>query len=399
MLEVNEFLVLDFVREHERTTRSDIGHALELSAATVSRIVARLLRAGLVNESGVISTAAGRPRTVISFNQRAGSVIAIDLGGTKCHAALADLAGNVLCEDVRPTHDQGEPYRTLVAAIGRLRAEAARRDLPVTALAVGVPAVVDPDTGRATAGPNVDWGGFDLVGRLRRDVDVPFVVENDVNLAALAQAWRGDCRGVVDFIILSIGTGIGAAVVANGQLVKGRHNAAGEIGYLVFDRDRLHRRRTGELGTFEGLASGPSIVRRAEELLEEPSQRERSTLRAGTVTAPTVVQAAQAADPVGRAVIDEVLDYVAITVVAMAGTVDPERIVLDGGVGRSLEPFLGELVERVQPHLPTVPAFSVSRLGPNSTVVGAIATALQLARQQAAPSALFGAFSVTGHPA
>lgn len=383
VLQLNEFLVLDRVRECGTTTRPDIATSLGLSAATVSRVVGRLLESGTVVEAGPASAGSGRRRTLIAFNERAGSVGAIDLGGTKCHGALADLAGTVLAEDVRPTSEQGEAYSTLVAMIDWLAREAAVRGQPVLALAIGVPAILEPGTGRAIGGPNVDWADFGLISRLAVDTEIPYVVENDVNLAALGHAWRGEGRGLRDFATLSLGTGIGAAVVANGQLVKGHHNAAGEIGYLVLDRGRLHR-STRSLGGLEEVAGGPAIAGRARELLEETTSPSR--LRDSPVTTEAVVRAALEGDAIAATVMAEVLDAVAMAVIALAGSVDPELLILDGAVGRSLEPFLGEIEERVTSQLAVPPRLAVSTLGSRSTVIGAIAAALELAYRQGAPA-------------
>jgi glucokinase len=412
MLEVNEYLVLDFIREHERTTRPEIGRALGLSASSVSRMVSRLQRAGIVEELPGTSSAAGRPRNVIAFNHRAGTVIAIDLGGTQCRGALTDLAGSILVEEVRANVGQGGAFGALVGTIEFLRQAAATREVPLRALAVGIPAILDPTTGVAMGGPNVDWQGFEIVGRLRELLDVPFLVDNDANLAALAHAWRGDGQDVSHFVAVTIGTGIGAAVVADGELVKGHHNAAGEIGYLVMGREQLHQPLNGGIGGFEAVASGPAIVQRASELvaravdgrtaahadgLEPVSQAApgaASAVAGPDITVEHVFAAAAAGDPVFGQVVDEVVDWVALALVNVVATVDPELIVLEGRVGRSLEPFLGEIARRMAGRLPVMPRLSVSRLGPKATMLGAIAAALQLAHRQSAPSALFRAFDI-----
>ncbi len=392
MLEVNEFLVLDFVRDRAQTTRPEIARALGLSASSVSRIVARLIRGGLIVESAGSPEAPGRPRARIAFNRGAGAVIGVDLGGTKCHAALADLGGGVLHEVRRPTHAGGEPYATLLRAIREMEAEARRRGLPVLAIAVGVPAILDPDTGTAVSGPNVHWQGFAIVPRLAADVGAPVTVENDVNLAALAHAWRGDARQVNDFVTISIGTGIGAAVVANGRLVKGHRNGAGEIGYLALSADALRRGLRDGIGDFEERASGPGIARRATELLE--TTRDASALRGVEVTPAAIFQAATHGDPIAGRVIEETLDHVALALVAIGATLDPELIVIDGSVGRSLQPWLGALAERVAGRLWSAPRIVISSLAPDSTVIGAIAAALQSVRRQAAPASLFGVFDI-----
>jgi glucokinase len=392
MLEVNEFLVLDYVRGHERTSRPEIGRALGLSPSSVSRIIGRMIRSGIVLESAGPTTAAGRPRRVIAFNHAAGAVMAVDLGGTKCHGALADLSGMFVVEHVRPTRTGDGAFAALADMIDLLRIEAADREIPLSAVAIGIPAILDPDTGVAVGGPNVEWQGFEIVRRLRQRLDIPFLVENDANLAALAHAWRGDGRGVDHFVTISIGTGIGAAIVANGRLVKGRHNAAGEIGYYLMGRDELHRPRTDDLGGFEAVAAGPSIARRAVELLE--SGGVESSLSPGDVTPEQVFAGASSGDALACAVIDELLDSVALAFVEVIATVDPELIILEGSIGRSMEPHLAELVRRIAPHVPVLPRVLVSGLGPNATVVGATAAALQLARWQGVPDALAQAFDL-----
>lgn len=403
MLEVNEFLVLDYIRDQATTTRPEIGRALELSDSSVSRIVGRLLKSGLVVESPGQATSSGRPRSTITFNHRAGAVLAVDLGGTTCHGMLADLSGAMVCEDDRPTDGEGGAFAALSATISTLQTAASRRGLHVDAVAVGIPAILDPDTGMAVGGPALDWQEFEIVGRLRVMLKAPFLVENDANLAALAHAWRGDGRGVRDFVTVVMGAGIGAAVVANGRLVKGRHNAAGELGYLLTSREQLYALRLGQAsevgerpggyGGLEKLAAGPSIASRARALTAAGAA---SSLAGQPMTPEAIFAAAAAGDALSRSIIDELLDDTALALAAITVIVDPEVIILDGTIGRSLQPYLDELGERLTGRLPAVPRLCVSGLGPNATVVGAIAAALQLARERAAPTALFGAFTVSG---
>ncbi len=403
MLEVNEFLVLDHIRDNATTTRPEIGRALGLSDSSVSRIVGRLLKSGLVVESPGQATSAGRPRSTIAFNNRAGAVLAVDLGGTKSHGALADLSGTIMFEEVRPTPGEGGAFAALSDTISTLEAAASKRRLHVDAVAVGIPAILDPDTGMAVGGPAVDWEEFEIVGRLRAMLEVPFLVENDANLAALAHAWRGDARGLRDFVTIVMGAGIGAAVVANGRLVKGRHNAAGELGYLLTGREQLHALRLGQAsevgerpggyGGLEKVAAGPSLANRARARMAAGAT---SSLANQPVTPEAIFAAALAGDTLARGIIDELLDDMALALAALTAIVDPEVIILDGSVGQSLQPYLADLVDRLTGRLLEVPRLCISGLGSNATVMGAIAAALQLTRERTAPSALFGLFTVSG---
>lgn len=377
MSALNESLVLDFVREHDETSRAAIAAGLGLSPASVSRIVGRLIRAGLVTESSPRAERPGRPASRLRFDRRAGSVLAIDLGGTKCHGVLADLGGTITVEDLRPTSSMPTPYQTLRASIERLL-EAA--EAPVVAAAIGVPAIVEPSVGHVLGGPNVLWHDFALGDELRDVLDVPLVIDNDVKLAAMAQAWRGLGRGVPDFATLAIGTGVGAAIVANGELVRGRHNAAGELGYLIMDGDQLVEPHADGLGGLERVITGPAIAARARQLLA--SGAGRSSLEAGTVTSEIVLSAALAGDVVALEVVDEVLSALLRALIALCVTSDPTIIIIDGGVGRSLEPYLDRLAEGLARHTPWTPTLAVSTLGTSATVIGAIATALWLDRRR-----------------
>jgi glucokinase len=393
MLEVNEFLVLDYVREHDPTSRTDIARELGLSAASVGRIVGRLRQDGLVADAGPGRSIGGRPRALVSYRRDAGTVIAVDLGGTRCHAALADLAGTVLADDVHPTHSAGDAFSTLLAAIDVMSREAERREMPVVALAVGVPGILDPQRGLARDAPHVGWDDFPVVDRLSSAVEIPFVVDNDVNLAALAHAWRGDGRMVDHFVTLSVGTGTGAAIVSDGRLLQGHNNGAGEVGYLIASPELLGRPITNGLGAFESFASGPGIAARARELIAGAPE---SSLALAEITPEAVLAASAAGDPLARQVVDELLDHLAVAIVALASTVDPELIILEGGLGRSLGPYLERLVARIAPSLPSPPRIVISRLGSDATVIGAIAAALELARRRTAPAAVLGAFAMTG---
>jgi glucokinase len=379
MLQLNEQLVLDDIHTHGNTTRPEIAARLGLSSATVSRIIRRLAGRDLVREEPGISTG-GRPRTAISFNARSGCVIGIDLGGTKCHAMLADLSGDLLVEEIRASDADGSPFETMVASIRRLIGHRERAGAPVKALAVGVPAIVDANTGRAVGGPNVHWDGFPLVARLGAELDVPFVVDNDVNLAALGHAWRGAARGHADFFVLSLGTGIGGAVVADGRLLKGHRSGAGEIGFMVLSRELLRASRPGGLGSFETLASGVGMAARARHLLDHTD--EPSVLRhtSGPPDPRDVIEAAVQGDRLASDIVSAMVDQVAMAVIAISSICDPEIVILDGSVGRALGHWASEIRALAGHHLPIPPEVVVSTLGGEATAIGAVAAALDLSR-------------------
>jgi predicted NBD/HSP70 family sugar kinase len=462
--ELNTFLVLDAVRSHGRVTRSQLARELGLSNASVSRIVKRLLDAGTIAELPGEPTARGRTPAILQFVGPIGAVIAVDLGGTQCHGALADLAGGTVAEDFRTAGAGGAAADRLLACIAALKAKAAELDWPVRAVVVGIPALIDPATGLATAGPNVHWQGFDLIGALTESLAEPFEVDNDVNLGALGQAWRGAGRGISSFVLMSLGTGIGGALVIDGHLIRGRHNAAGELAYFPVARfpflisaqpesspapsesrgfrapeagfprgfveaggasvspgasfpggpgepdgagaepEAGHPRRAGALRGADGLAGAGELGRAGEsrsgfeDVASGLALRARAIELAGlglpTTIDPTsfeladVFKAALDADDVGQHVVRELTGHVAAAIAGTTALVDPDRIILDGSIGRALRPWLGELQAQVEAQVFRSPEIVISELGPNATVIGAIARALAMVTEQELPAKL-----------
>lgn len=385
MGEVNEYLVLDYLRKHGQTTRSRIAADLHLSAASVSRIVTKLIANALVAESPGTSDSGGRPSRVLELNRLRECVIGVDLGGTKCLGVLADGNGKVLAEKRVLVADAGSAYAALTQVWHALQKETAVLGLRVGAMAVGVPAVIDPVSGLAIRGPNVHWEGFDLVKRLG-ELGVPFMVDNDVNLSAVAEGAEGQARGMRDYAVISIGTGLGGAVVTNGQLVRGRHNAAGELGLLLPSRTMLGQFRIGGLGGMETILAGPAIEAKARRLVESDAAARR--VLTGDPTVRTVIEQAVRGSTVVNGIVDELIDALALCVITLAAVTDPEIVVVDGSVGRALAPFFPRIDETVARHIPAPPRIVASELEFNSTVRGAIASALRLFHSADVPDAL-----------
>jgi glucokinase len=392
--ELNTFLVLDAIRSRGEATRRQLGRELGLSDASVSRIVKRLLDGGLIEElprdgaggPGVSSSARGRTPSVLRFIGSAGAVIAVDLGGTRCHGALADLAGGTLAMDFRASAEAGDAAATLLACIRALQGRAAGLSVPVRAVVVGIPALIDPVSQLATAGPNVHWQGFDLLGVLRAELTEPFEVDNDVNLAALGEAWRGQGRGISSFVTMSLGTGIGGAVVIDGHLIRGAHNAAGEVAYFPFWPRPGAAARPG----FEDVAAGPALRARAAELVRGGVPSELPVRPGGPpgFEVADVFAAASRGDQAGRQVVSELTEYVAAAIAGITALVDPERIILGGAVGRALQPWLPELRAAVAASVFAPPGIVVSGLGADAAIAGAIARALAMVSELDVPAHL-----------
>ncbi|NJC72316.1 ROK family protein [Planosporangium thailandense] len=301
-------------------------------------------------------------------------VIGIDLGGTKCHAALASGADSILVETHELVARYPDAVTALEAVIGELQDAARRLGGTVGGVAVGVPANVDPATGLIVNGLNLGWDRIDLRARLDRVVDAPYTIENDVNLAAIGEASRGAGRDATSFVVLALGTGLGGAAVVNGSLIRGRHNAAGEVGYLVADRHQL--RKPGLLG-MESIVGGLGIAARARELA---TLHPESCLHGvADLDAATVLAAAVDRDVVAEQILDEVIDHLAMTVIDVTAVLDAELVIVTGGVGHALAAHLPRVRDIVRQTFGHAPELVVSQLRPSAALAGALTRARRIA--------------------
>jgi predicted NBD/HSP70 family sugar kinase len=368
----NRRRVLAEVRRVPDASRAAIAQATGLSQPTVSAVVAELIERGVVFESGRRRTATGRPGTLLRFNARHGHVLGFDIGGSRLRAVLADLAGEHLGEHEEPTtHEPGDAIAEQILRVAeRLLAG---RDRPLAA-ALGVPGAVDPVTGRVSLAVNVQGlAGADLRARLRDALGAPVAVENDVNMAALGELWDGAAQGTRAFALVAIGTGIGLGIVLDGELWRGHHGAAGEIAYLPVPAAlALDQAPEGARAAAAGAQGLRRLVAQALDEVAAPSP-----LRDGAYDARDVFALARDGDAVARRAADCHAGHVTHALAAVCALLDPELLVLAGGLGAS--PYLLDAVRRELPrYVPIPPDVVLSALRDRAQLHGAVAVARRL---------------------
>ena len=379
MQQANEAAILDHVRRNGSVSRSDVARDLGLSPATVTRAVRRLIHTEAIREVGLGIPSLGRPPTLLEYNPRQGAVIAVDVGGTLCRVVLADLDGEVRFSSSVATHQPGRStLESVFDAVDIALEHAGGLSTRVAALGVGVPGIVTHPGGIVTRCPNVGWVGVP-VGRMLQDrFKLPVVVENDVNLAALGEAWRGAAQGMSDFAVVAIGTGIGAGIVAGGELLHGRHHAAGEVGAMVPGIASLSQ-APDDTGYLEAVGAGPGIAQRAWSLAQS-NPRATAFRTLDVIRAEDVFRFWHDGDPIAAAVIDELVNYVSLLAINIAAILDPEIIILGGSVGLACTDLLPTVLAQVNGRVPVPPKIAVSALGGQATLMGAISAALALVR-------------------
>ena len=361
------------IGEHGPISRAALIKLANLSKPTVLSVVAALEGEGLIRGVQLSSTGAGRTPILYEHNPGAAHVVGIDLGGTKILAALADLTGEILAEIELPTATDGgnAVVRQLAETARALARQAGVRWARVDAVSVGSPGVVVADGTVDLANNVAGLGSTPLASDLRRALRTPVTVDNDVNMAALGELMVGVAQKCHTFALLAIGTGVGLGLVVDGRLARGARGGAGEIAFFPIGGDpstAAARRR----GTFELAVSGSGV----ELMLREQLTHARSACLNRRSSTRDVFAAAEQGDAVGVAVVERHAAVLAQALLALASLIDPEMIVLGGGIGSNsylLEP-LRAAVDRIAPWPVRI---ETSALGARAGMIGAIHHALR----------------------
>lgn len=314
--------------------------------------------------------------------------IGVDLGGTHLRVARVGADGAISHDERAPSPDGG--WRALVDAVaaGVRACVAAGSAAPVRAVGVGVAALVDDD-GVARYAPNLPaLVNAPLRAEIAAAVGLPTVVDNDANVAAWGELAHGAARGARHALVLTLGTGIGGGIIVDGRVYRGAHGFAAEVGHWQFDpRERVCA--CGEPGHWEAWASGTGLgvlARAAAAAGEAPAVLARAGGDVGAVTGEHVGAAALEGAPDALALLDRYADLVAIGVAGLANILDPELVVVGGGLVTLGDVLLDRIRDRFPRHLegrayrPPIPIVAAA-LGEQAGVVGAAVLARQRARQ------------------
>jgi glucokinase len=297
-------------------------------------------------------------------------VLGIDLGGTNLRAAVAERTGAIVSRMEEPIDSAAGPaaIRARIVALAE-RALDAFPGGPLRAVALASPGLVDGENGVVLLASNLrDWADVPLRDWLTTDLGAPAAVENDVNLAVLGERWHGAARGCDDAVFVAVGTGVGAGILVGGRLVRGHGFAAGEIGALP---SGFPAEAGGDEARIEDIAAGPAIVRRARALgIAAPH---------GPLTTTKVFALARAGDQRAAAVLDQAVTALARGLAAVIASVDPEVIVVGGGVSRQGDALLGPLRARLDRLMRLRVRLVLSELGTDAQLHGAVCAALRLA--------------------
>ena len=360
----NKQLVLQMVRQQEPISRADIAQATGLNKGTVSTLVAELLSEELLLEIGPGESSGGRKPVLLHFNECAGFSIGIDLGVNYLLAVLTDLKGNILLK-FQEDHENTSPeqtIKTIIRMVHQLREKSPTSYYGLIGIGIGVPAIVSTD-GTILHAPNLGWKHVQMNQQLMETFDVPVWIDNEANFGVLGEQTYNTSEHQKNILYLSVGIGIGAGLILDGNLFKGMHGHAGEVGHMTMEMNGPTC-RCGNLGCWELYASEQALLthsnpsRTLEELLKLAKNEDQ--------------QAVQQFENVAR--------YLGAGIVSLIHTFSPNQIIIGNRLALAHNYLYQELIATVEKRmfaeqLHTEIVFS--ELITDSTVLGATAFSIE----------------------
>jgi glucokinase len=309
-------------------------------------------------------------------------VFAVDLGGTHLRVALVDDSGRIL-KQLKQETPKGDSATGIVEALASAAAGWGCNKQPVVAASIMVPGAVDNDKAVVLQAPNLpSLVNFELKAELEKRLGWAVFLENDANAAAVGEMWLGAARGCRDVISVTLGTGVGGGVILGGKLWRGSHGSAGEIGHTTVDPFSGLKCKCGNTGCLELFASATAIVRMTREGL---SLFPETRLNVGELTAQKVYDAGRSGDELALAVFKRFGLYLGIGLANLINLIDPQIIVISGGVVNGWDLFASEMQRQIDERAFRTTAQQVkiarAECGDNAGLLGAARLAMNGLRQ------------------
>lgn len=373
MKSVNKSMILNKIRTSAPISRAEIAKETKLTPPTVSSNVKELIEQGLVKESELGVSQGGRKPTMLLINNKAFYVIGVDAGPESIECILSDLSGRIV---ERTSHQlissiTNEQFlKTLKESIYHVIQATTLDPKKIIGIGVAMHGVVEVETGISLFAPNLGLTNIPIKDELENEFNIEVKVENDARAMALGEFWFGDHGELASMLAVNIGRGVGAGLVIDGKLYHGAQDIAGEVGHMTID---LHGEicECGNRGCLQTFATGSAIAKRAEKFINEKDT---------AITGERVYELALEGNEDCIRLLQESGEIIGIGLTNLIHIINPEKIVLGGGVTKSKTFILPNIRKAINERILTPEAkqidIEISRLGDDATIIGAVALLL-----------------------
>ena len=376
MKSVNKSIILNKIRTDAPISRAQIAKETKLTPPTVSSNVKELIEQGIVIESKLGESQGGRKPTMLLINQKAFYVIGVDAGPEKIDCILVDLAGSIIQRSSSrlTTPITNEQYLTILKDCIHtcMQSTPAIMDNMI-GIGVAMHGVVEVKTGTSLFAPILGLTNIPIKEELEKEFMLSVKVENDARAMALGESWFGDQGEVDSMLAVNIGHGVGAGLVIDGKLYHGAQDIAGEVGHMTID---LHGEvcECGNRGCLQTFITGPALVRRAKKsLLAVDGENQQ-------ISGEKIYELAISGHEDFRTLLRETGEIIGIGLTNLIHIINPEKIVLGGGVTKSGQFILPEILKTIEERALTPQAkktkIVITTLGDDATLLGAVSLLL-----------------------
>jgi glucokinase-like ROK family protein len=384
--QMNLSVIMHRLREHGPVSRATLAEWSGLNKTTVSSLVQELIDQRFVEEFGLNSTGAGRPAMLLRLNPAAGCIVAAEVGVDFLSVIRTNFAAEFTWrhrEAIGRELGQQAILDRALALLSEATQSASFAEGPLLGIAVGVPGLVDQETGSVLFAPNLGWTDVPLRSHLRERFGAPAYVDNEANLAALGEYYFGAAQGYNHVLFLSLGVGLGGGVVQEGKLYRGSSGFCGEFGHMTMEPDGLPC-NCGNRGCWETQVSPAAVLRNVRQAMLR-GQASRLPIGDGrnaeVLTLPMVLDAARIGDPAAVQALSEVGRRLGIGVASLVNAFNPDLVVLGGrlsSAGEFLLPAVEfELRNRALRWNAEATQVVMATHGPEACVMGGVAAVTQ----------------------
>ncbi|UOQ43639.1 ROK family transcriptional regulator [Halobacillus salinarum] len=382
MKSLNKSIILNKIRMDGPISRADIAKQTKLTPPTVSSIVKELIESKLVIESNQGESSGGRKPTMLMINASNFFVIGLDIGPKWLRAVIADLNGKSYDSAIH--HIPASITEQLLIELTTDTIESIFSAHPesqekVIGIGIGMHGVVDADAGIATYAPSLDLRNIPFKEVLEKKFNLIVKVENDARALSLGEAWFGKGSNSEHVITVNVGRGIGAGIVIDNKLFRGKHQIAGEIGHMTIDLSGPLC-DCGNYGCLQTLAAGPALVKRAVKSMSMHPESSLHSFKEEDITGKVIYEEAVKGDAFCKEIFEETGVYLGTGLTNVIHTLNPERIVIGGGLANAgdllLDPIKATITRKALTKEAKETEIVFSNLGKFGTALGAVSLLL-----------------------
>jgi len=346
---INRSTILNLIKIGGAVSRTGIVRLAGLSPATVSEITANLIAEGLIYEKAAGGSTGGRPPILLALNRDAAFVVGLKLAERQISAALTDIEATILHTLTVPAAENTSVERAVVAmaqGVEQVIAQSSVARDRVTGVGVGLAGIIDAERGVCRYSPILGWRDVPLGQLLKERIGIPVHIDNDVNTLTMAEKWFGAGQGIDDFLVVTVGRGVGLGIVVNGQFYRGTRGGGGEFGHTVMDPDGPLC-NCGKRGCLEAYVADPALLGQAR---EAAAQGELGDVTPDELNVERVVELAQAGDETLREILAQAGRVLGRGVANLVNVFSPARIIISGEGVRTGDWLFEPMREAVAQH-------------------------------------------------